>query len=427
MGGRHQDRTSPGFSSFRKDHVPELDGLRGIAVLLVLWVHVPTGPLGESIDGIRRAILPGNLGVDLFFVLSGFLITRILLVDRERGVPLRHFLARRFLRIFPIYYLTILLLLPRLSAPEVVACATYTSNYAFMFKSTTSPLEHAWSLAVEEHFYLLWPPVVWFLAPARSRRVLLLGVLPLALLTGVGSLFLRPLVEAEGMFADHALRASTVRFFSLGLGALIAYHEAWLRARVVRVVGVATASALMCWLLSRAGARATGLDALLHRIPGAGGDPKNFGLVLTVFSMPFASAAAVLLGVGLSGRSSPHGVVLRAAPLRWIGRISYGIYLYHFPLFLLPVWGGAPGDAAPVRVAALIVLSIVAASLSFAFIERPLLAYAARFRTPRPDGSAPSTGRAQRALAALLVALVLGWLLRGGAVSVVDGAASAFG
>ncbi|MEC7232526.1 MAG: acyltransferase family protein, partial [Planctomycetota bacterium] len=81
--------------SFRKDHVPELDGLRGVAVLLVIWIHLPMYVFGETVALIRTIVLPGDFGVDLFFVLSGFLITRILLVDCGNNVPLRFFLMRR--------------------------------------------------------------------------------------------------------------------------------------------------------------------------------------------------------------------------------------------------------------------------------------------------------------------------------------------
>lgn len=426
MFGRSGTDAARALGPFRKDHIPELDGLRGIAVLLVLWVHIPLGPLGETVDGLRRSLLPGNVGVDLFFVLSGFLITRILLVDRERDVPLRYFLARRFLRIFPIYYLAILLLLPRLSAEEVAACATYTSNYAFLFMWSTSPLEHTWSLAVEEHFYLLWPPVVVFLAPALSRRVLLLGVFPLALVTGFGALFFPGFVESGSMFEEYALRASTVRFFSLGLGALIAYHESWLRARSARAIGAVAACIALSWLASLSGAAVLGYDAWLDGIPGAGGERENYRRVLTMFSMPFASASAVLLGVGVAGRFALHRPLLRAAPLRWIGRISYGIYLYHFPLFSLPVWGGPPADAAIGRVGALVALSIGAAWASFVFIERPLLTLGTRFRSPRiaPAEPTPRERIIARSAAAAAVALALGWLLRGGAVTVVDALAA---
>ncbi len=215
---------------FRKDFIPELDGLRGIAVLMVLWVHLPMDSLGETIEGLRQAVVPGGVGVDLFFVLSGFLITRILLVDREQGRSLRNFLIRRFLRIFPIYYLLLAILAAWMSWEEIVACATYTSNYLFLFKSRTSLLEHTWSLAVEEHFYLLWPPVVVFLRPLVSRRVLLLGVLPLSALTCLAALQFGDWGQDGQVLRQFLGRGSTSRFGSLGLGALLAYHEGF-RAR----------------------------------------------------------------------------------------------------------------------------------------------------------------------------------------------------
>lgn len=153
---------------YRKDFIPELDGLRAIAALLVLFlgatqVHLPAYSLGPELFELHRWIAPGAAGVDLFFVLSGFLITRILLVDRELGVPLRQFLIRRCLRIFPIYYLKILIVWHQLSGFELAALLTYTANFALLFTWGHCPMDHAWSLAVEEHFYLLWPPIAVFL------------------------------------------------------------------------------------------------------------------------------------------------------------------------------------------------------------------------------------------------------------------------
>jgi peptidoglycan/LPS O-acetylase OafA/YrhL len=161
-------------------HIPALDGLRGIAVLLVLWAHVPTGSLGTTLETAKLFVKPGYLGVDVFFVLSGFLITRILLADREAGVPLSWFWARRFLRIFPIYYLLLAVLWFVERGPEWPWCAGYVSNFYFIFHgdhaSESSSLRHTWSLAIEEHYYLVWPLVVYAL---RGRRKLALGAIPL--------------------------------------------------------------------------------------------------------------------------------------------------------------------------------------------------------------------------------------------------------
>lgn len=89
----------------RRDHIPELDGLRGIAVLLVLWHHVNSPTILPELPGWF-----GRFGVHLFFVLSGFLITRILMYNRQHGIPIRNFIIRRGSRIFPLYYLVLVLL-----------------------------------------------------------------------------------------------------------------------------------------------------------------------------------------------------------------------------------------------------------------------------------------------------------------------------
>lgn len=399
--------------NYRKDLVPELDGLRAIAVLLVLWVHLPVDALGLRAEAIRSALLPGNVGVDLFFVLSGFLITRILLVDREAGVPLRHFLVRRFLRIFPIYYLSIAVLAPALDWQEIVACASYTSNFAFLFKGTTSPLEHTWSLAVEEHFYLLWPPVVAFLAPTTSRRVLQLGVLPLALAGGLCVLAFADWASRGDFWHEFLLRSSTVRCFSLGLGACAAYHEGWLRRERGQALALALGAAAVCWATSEVGLRALGLRDFDSAPPG--GFPPR---ALHSFSVPFASLAAVLLTVVTSGSRLPHARALRWTPLRGIGRISYGLYLYHFPIFI----GGAfapAGAAQPLRTLVVVALCFLVASASYRIVEQPLLDLAKRFRAAGPARwASPFTPIGWLALALFVPALA--WLLNDGAAELME-------
>lgn len=393
-------------SRFRKDFIPELDGLRAIAVALVLLVHLPAGSLGVRVDAVRAALLPGNVGVDLFFVLSGFLITRILLVDRGTGVPLRHFLIRRFLRIFPIYYLTIAVLWPSLQWQEIVACATYTSNFAFLVKDTTSPLEHTWSLAVEEHFYLLWPPLATFLAPVVSRRILLWLVLPGALAVGAAVWLLADWTAHGEVLGEFMLRASPVRFFSLGLGALLAYHESSIREHRRASVAVMVGCAALCAASSPAG-----LSLLA-------GDPSRWGVTpaqvrgVAAYSIPFGSAAAVISAVAFTGSGLAHAALLRAGWLRSIGRVSYGLYLYHFPVFIDGTFapGGGPQ---PLRALLVVALCGALAAASYVGIERPLLERARAFRgATRGDVPARSLTAAELLRAAAFVA-ALAWVLHG--------------
>ena len=145
-----------------RHHVPVLDGLRAVACLLVIIAHLPFkffSPEAKVIDQILR---PGYLGVGLFFVLSGFLITRILMYNRDRGVSLKSFYIKRSARIFPIYYLTIIAVAFFQPGTYLWFHALYLNNIPYFFGSGPNPIGHSWSLAVEEHFYLAWPLIITF-------------------------------------------------------------------------------------------------------------------------------------------------------------------------------------------------------------------------------------------------------------------------
>lgn len=210
----------------RASHIPALDGLRGLAVLLVVWCHVPTNLDGYPgwLAASSWLLVPGNLGVELFFVLSGFLITRILIAERAIGAPVRWFLLRRMLRIFPIYYLLLAAMSFSLPAEEIAWCAAYLSNVsAITIGVPRGPLEHTWSLCIEEHFYLAWPLVVAWCSASGRRRVLF-AILPVALATMVGVVLLMPQSAAE--IVD---RFTICRLLGLAVGALLAEYEAGIR------------------------------------------------------------------------------------------------------------------------------------------------------------------------------------------------------
>ena len=354
-------------SARSRDHLPALDGLRALAVLLVLWQHLPRTALGDA--GAVALIRPGYLGVDVFFVLSGFLITRILLSERERGVPLRWFLLRRFLRIFPIYYLTLVVVVFVHPGPELPWCFAYLSNVYFILHPSTGVLQHTWSLAVEEHFYLAWPLVVGLLPVRMGARFLALVIIPLAVVSALVIIGWDGGLESDIDEVRGVQYFSLCRFASLGAGALCAYGEEWVRSgrrAVRRVVVLLFASALMVW------------DKTLYvLLPfGLGLDPGlPHGLVplCRMISTALFSSGALLLVLNGSSRGA-LATCLSWRPLRFIGRISYGLYLYHLPVFR---WLGGHGitDAALALAA-----TFAIAALSFTAIERPLLKIAARFR-----------------------------------------------
>ena len=373
---------------FQKDYIATLDGLRAIAVLLVLWQHIPkfalplaihnvcTWMFGEDlsrtwpleIDWVRNKVFAaGYLGVDMFFVLSGFLITRILLVDKGRGVPLGHFLLRRVLRIFPIYYLTILVVALVSPHDELLWCAFYLSNFYYLFEPG-GVMQHSWSLAVEEHFYLLWPLIVYSCSAAMSRRVAALGVIPLAI---VSAAVLASVWHDDLRFVMKASQYGTMfRGAALSCGALLAFCERSLRDRPGRTL-------LLAAIMLTAG---TTLRLMLQA--------QTIGTwvaVVRLFSFGLTSTSLVMACIAANEGNGLGARCLRSSPMRFIGRISYGLYLYHFVIYhWTGLLGGSPGDLRELPVTMLITRAVgvtfLVATVSYYVIERPCLKLAGRFR-----------------------------------------------
>lgn len=287
---------------FTKDHVPGLDALRGLAVLLILWTHVPPGILGTSIDLLKGVVQPGYLGVDLFFVLSGFLITRILLVDKDRGRPLKWFLLRRVLRIFPIYYLVVATVWVIRPGPELPWCALYASNFYFPFHEQETLLRHSWSLAVEEHFYLLWPLTVYVL-PTRKAAFAAVGLIPFAMACAIAAILLDGATglhwiastfgeSAAGSYSPRELiyMGTMFRAESLALGALLAFSERRIERRPGTALGLALGAGVAAAIL----VRGSSLDVATRWVPLAR---------LIGFTGVSGAAVLGLIGAHYSGKS----------------------------------------------------------------------------------------------------------------------------
>jgi peptidoglycan/LPS O-acetylase OafA/YrhL len=368
---------------YKKDHIPELDGIRAIAVLLIMWIHLPVSFMGATSQELRKILLPGSLGMDLFFVLSGFLITRILLVDRETPHALRDFLTRRFIRIFPTYYLLLAVLVPAMMWEEIVACATYTTNYAFLFMHRSSYMGHAWSLAVEEQFYLIWSPIVILLTTRASRRVILFVAFPITIATCLAAFVFGDWVAHPEQMEKLLMHGATTRIGALGVGSLLAYHEVWVRRGGKRLVILVVATAGFALLLSQESLSRLGLMQMMFDVAPDGVKPRNFLVALRLFSVPAVALAWVMLAVGTTGSASPWGLVLRAPLMRGIGRISYGLYLYHYPIFRkVRMMADDPNAPEDWTLVVGIVLTFAVAIASYYLIERPLMRWGKRFRAP---------------------------------------------
>jgi len=317
-------------------HIPALDGVRGVAILLVLIFHFSVyghglTPSGLFIDRLYyRVAGAGWIGVDLFFVLSGFLITGILYDAKESEHYFRNFYARRVLRIFPLYYgalILFLVILPWLRpdhsglssiARDGVWYWSYLSNVKFAQDGWPQfgAIGHFWSLAVEEQFYLLWPALVLALNWRQLQIACLVCV--------IAALAVRIALIAQGNNTA-AFVLTPARIDALAVGAYIAVTARGPEGlhRLSRLALPAAA------LLSLAV-----LVVFVLRKGFAGYDPVVSTIGLTILACLFGSV--LLLALTLA-RGTLLARAFDSSFLSFFGRYSYGIYVFHHPILFLKV------------------------------------------------------------------------------------------
>lgn len=343
-------------------HIPQLDGIRGIAILLVIAYHSMLWKLGtdvvpRSVHLLLQTTKTGWLGVDLFFVLSGFLITRILVNTRDQPHYFRSFYARRALRILPVFWLTIIsvAILYKASAAYVTTCFLFVANLAFLFgiKNLYLPF---WSLCVEEHYYLIWPCVV------KLVRHRVLPWICVAICIG------EPLLRLYGLrIGADILFVSWYRFDGLAYGSLLGLMSVNMTARDFRKWGVILmASGVILCAVGRP-------FGILDRAT-----PTGAALEFTFSEVLFLGVLSFSLGLG--GRAV---AVLSKGPLLWSGQLSYCLYLIN--LIVFDQWDEMIRRFAParlehptlayflVRVTCCVAVSFLIAGLSRKFIEQPVL------------------------------------------------------
>jgi peptidoglycan/LPS O-acetylase OafA/YrhL len=382
----------PSDGARREDHRPHLDGLRAVAVYLVVAFHAGWGRFNG-----------GFVGVDVFFVLSGYLVTQLLLRDLEPtgSVRFRRFYARRFRRLLPAAFVALVVtavVFSAIASPVELAESLgafkasflYSANWFFIAESSqyfaadvaANPVLHFWSLAVEEQFYLLWP-------------VLLAGLFALASRFGAHRPTVLRVVVALGGLAsvawawslrdddpNRAYYGTDARAYQLLAGALLA-----LSPELIARLGLLGRS--------RPAARWVALASVVGLVVVASSsihlDPIERGTVVTVVTM------AVIVALEVAGGGLVHGA-LSLGPVVYLGKVSYGTYLWHWPVVL--VMARSFEVSAIATVAFTVLIATALASLSFQLVEHPIRVspWLDRHRTP-----VIATGLATSVVAALVL------------------------
>ena len=317
------------------ERIPALDGLRALAIVMVVGYHADKG-----------VVPAGFWGVLLFFVLSGYLITRLLCVERDRSgrIDIRFFYVKRALRLLPALALVcVALVVAGTDWSQVVPSLGYFANYARVDGMDLGLLTHTWSLAVEEHFYLIWPLVV-AAVPARHR---------LRVIGAIAVLAIAWRAVAIGVMAPSwVYNASDTNAAALLAGCYLGVARprqwAWAGWSIPILVGL-----------------------MLLPVFGEGGAAFLWG-----------GFVAIGLGVVAIQHATTHPAWLEARALVWVGKISYGLYLWHYVFIRggFPLWAAIP-------------LTVAVSAASWYLVEEPIRRLRGRFKrridTPVPPIAVP--------------------------------------
>ncbi|MBS1849061.1 MAG: acyltransferase [Actinobacteria bacterium] len=358
------ETATTGVEPFRLGYRPELDGLRALAIALVFVAHI-----GYPWQSLMGNFMPGSFqGVDLFFVLSGFLLTKLVLEERAGtgGFSFKGFYRRRALRLLPPLFFMLLVLIPwtiqqHESGSEFFIAeafvAGYVANWAVVFGHPgiiPFNLSHMWSLAIEEQYYVVFfPLLIGLLGLFKSIRKVTWVLVGLIAVVWVDRIF-SALHTSPGTFETTLYVRTDIRADALLIGPLVAI---WLQTghRItprIRLLGI-PAAAFLVWTILYAHVE----DRWVY-----------------IWAIGLIDIAWAFVLIAVLGGTHPITRVLQLRPIIWIGTISYGLYLWHMPIFVetmrhtryrdLPHW-------LPFAIA--VALTFIVATLSFYVIERPFL------------------------------------------------------
>jgi peptidoglycan/LPS O-acetylase OafA/YrhL len=362
--------TAPAGQSFRLGYRKSLDGIRGTAILLVILAHL---------NVVKDHF--GSLGVNAFFVLSGFLITCILVEewDNSGGISLRNFYARRGLRLLPplIAVLAVFVTLEFLTEPMKGAIRTsghalkalfYYTNWAQTFRfSRTSIFAHTWSLSIEEQFYLVWPIILIFLLRRTSRTSSLCWILLLTFFSVLARIAVLTIEPGTQYGIRRVNLGLDTRADSLLLGCFAGMA---ISSRLIPQTSYI--KMLFRWgsMLSIAGLLFIGV-----RIRAFDPGMSTFGLLAASFF------AAVVIAHLVIEFNSPQHRILEFAPLVFLGKISYGLYLWHYPILKIMQRHDWPGWHL-----AYLPITVGVTLASYYWLELPCLRLKNRFQQTEKTG-----------------------------------------
>jgi peptidoglycan/LPS O-acetylase OafA/YrhL len=367
-------------ASFRLGYRPALDGVRGVSILAVMFVHGGLFWIGRG----------GFLGVDIFFVLSGFLITTLLVEEWQRAgaISLKNFYARRALRLLPALFLVVAACLAAVALfppPEGTAAASrevlvalYLSDWLRVYP----PLFHTWSLSIEEQFYVAWPLLLFLMLRLRlRRRTMLAATLALVALVALHRAALWHALAGEArntIYTRFDARADAL-LVGCVLGLLLTSGATMFGSNSPRLLRALACVSAACVAL------------LLVVIPS-----DSPLLYYGGFTAVAALVAVFILHLFVAPLRF-FTALLELPALRWFGRLSYGLYLWHLPVYSLYDAAVPPPAVRSYTLRLLIpfatkfLLSVGVAALSFRLIEQPALRLKRRYASARAgDGTATS-------------------------------------
>ncbi|WP_430535756.1 acyltransferase family protein [Listeria rocourtiae] len=350
---------------YKRKYVPSIDGLRALAVIAVIAYHLSFGWASG-----------GFLGVDIFFVLSGYLITNILLSQWEKNerIDLKQFWIGRFRRLIPAVYLMIIIVVvfavifnrPLLATlrGDATASFLYLSNWWFIFHNvsyfdsfgTASPIKNLWSLAIEEQFYIIWPVFLYGALKFIKKPTIILRIIVIAAI--LSAILMAVLYSPDGD-PSRVYYGTDTRAFGLLLGGALAFVWPFTRlsphiptsAKVaVNFAGTASVAIFLFCI-----ATVNEYDSFLYR----------GGMFLIAIN-------AVVMIATIAHPASYLSKLFSFKPLRWVGTRSYGIYLWHYPIITLTTPITEVGTPNIVRAALQVVATLAIAELSYRFVETPI-------------------------------------------------------